>query len=137
MSSPLCDQSQLPCWERLINRAVTVSCFSRCCQLSWNSPLLLVTRVHVTVCLGHFAAILPTRLPTVPHVSADKERGTIKHVGHILAQITHVHGCPAPLIFHREGERAAYIILTEAEWRETSLRYLHTHALSQIYSTRL
>lgn len=32
-----------------------------------------------------------------------------------------------PLIFHGEEERDAYIILTEPEWRETSLCYLHTH----------
>lgn len=32
-----------------------------------------------------------------------------------------------PLIFHRKEERGAYIILTEPEWRETSLCYLHTH----------
>lgn len=36
-----------------------------------------------------------------------------------------------PLIFHREEERDAYIILTEPEWRETSLCYLHTHTQCQ------
>lgn len=36
-----------------------------------------------------------------------------------------------PLIFHSEEEREAYIILTEPEWRETSLCYLHTHTHCQ------
>lgn len=35
------------------------------------------------------------------------------------------------LIFHREEERGAYIILTEPEWRKTSLCYLHTHTHCQ------
>lgn len=34
---------------------------------------------------------------------------------------------PTSLIFHRDEERAACIILTERQQRETSLRYLHSH----------
>lgn len=42
---------------------------------------------------------------------------------------SHTQG--SPLIFHREEERDACIILTEPEWRETSLCYLHTHTHCQ------
>lgn len=39
---------------------------------------------------------------------------------HLLLQTT-------SLIFHRDEEKAAYIILPERQQRETSLRYLHSH----------
>lgn len=107
------------------------------CQLLPVSPLsppflhlpLFSGHLHVceyvcrSFCLSsQEATSLP---PAIPHVSADKTWGIIKHVGHILAEITHT--AAPPLIFHRKEERDAYIILTEPEWRETSLCYLHTH----------
>lgn len=107
------------------------------CQLLPVSPLSLPF-LHLPLFSGHLhvceyvcrsfclssqeATSLP---PAIPHVSADKTWGIIKHVGHILAEITHT--AAPPLIFHRKEERDAYIILTEPEWRETSLCYLHTH----------
>lgn len=44
---------------------------------------------------------------------------------------SHTSTPPPTLIFHWEEERDAYIILTEPEWRETSLRYLLTHMYCQ------
>lgn len=107
--------------ELSLSAVACFSVFTSFLEFFWSSVC-----VCVSFCL--FSQAATSLSPTIPHVSADKRWGIIKHVGHILAEITHTGPSPPPsLIFHREEERDAYIILTEPEWRETSLCYLHSH----------
>lgn len=130
MSSPLCDQSQLPSSQPLIKRAVTVSCcpFLPCPRLSCICLCFLVICMCVSVFVGHFAS-LPRR-PQVFHLQylmwAPIRREVLSNMLATYWLRSHTQPHP-PLIFHGKEERDAYIILTEPEWRETSLCYLHTH----------
>ncbi len=85
----------------------------------------------VSVFLGHFASF--PRRPQVSHLQYlmwALIRG--EELPNMLATCwLRSHTQSPPLIFHREEEKDAYIILTEPEWRETSLCYLHTHTHCQ------
>lgn len=84
---------------------------------------------------GFFSQAATSLSPTIPHVSTDKRWGITKHVGHMLAEITHTgllsnisQGGRKGCMHHSDRARME---------RDIPLLSAHTHALSEIYSTRL
>lgn len=120
------------------------SCHCQLLPLSPRSPtffhfcvfparLYVCESVSGSFCLFSQAATsLP---PTIPHVSADKRWGITKHVGHTLAEITHT-GAPSNI---SQGGRKGRIHHSDRARMERDIPPLspHTHAPSEIYSTRL
>lgn len=106
-----------------------VACFS---LVSGFLSFLCVfwSSVCVWVCLWVISSSFPRRVSHQQYLMWALIRG--EELPNMLATCwlrSHTQG--PPLIFHREEERDAYIILTEPEWRETSLCYLHTHTQCQ------
>lgn len=131
MCSPLCDQSHLSSSEpfdqgKLSRSAVT--CSSLVPDFLY---ILFVCFLAICMCgsvfLGHFVSF--PRRPQVSHLQylmwALIRGEELPNMSATCWLRSHTQG--PPVIFHREEERDAYIILTEPEWRETSLCYLHTH----------